>query len=82
MAQQLRAFAALVEDLGLFPAPTLGSSQPPLLTPDPGDPTPSGLQSDSHILGIHSHKNRRHLHKQKQHKNKSLTILLKKASRY
>lgn len=37
-APQLRAHTALVEDLSLFPAPTLSCSQPPIT---PGDLSPS-----------------------------------------
>lgn len=78
MAQQLRAFAALAEDPGLVPSTHTGQFTATSVIPDPGDPRPpSGLQSDSHIPGIHLHKNRHHLYEQKQHKNKSLTIILK-----
>lgn len=38
--QELRALAAPAEDPGRFPAPTLGSSHPPV-TPGSGNRTPS-----------------------------------------
>lgn len=53
MARQLGMLAALTEDLGLVPKPTLGSSQP-LVSLVPGD-----LASSPSLHGRHTHK---HIH--------------------
>jgi hypothetical protein len=52
MAQQLRALAALLEDLGSIPSTYMGSSKPSI-TPALGDITPSGRHTCSQNTNVY-----------------------------